>query len=80
MTILCHPENFRPSWFHARDYGLLEANPFGRQSFGKGAASKVIVKPGEKLRLRYGILVHSGPQGSTPDLNQAYAEYATLVE
>jgi hypothetical protein len=80
MSIFCHPENLRPSWFHARDYGLLEANPFGRQSFGKGAASKVIVKPGEKLRLRYGILVHSGPQGSTPDLKQAYADYVTLAE
>ena len=39
MTIFCHPENFRPSWFHARDYGLLEANPFGRQAFGKGEKS-----------------------------------------
>jgi hypothetical protein len=80
MTIFCHPDNFRPSWFHARDYGLLEANPFGRQAFGKGVASKVIVKPGEKLRLRYGVLVHSGPQGSTPDRNQAYADYLKLAD
>jgi hypothetical protein len=80
MTIFCHPDNFRPSWFHARDYGLLEANPFGRQAFGKGAASKVIIQPGEKLRLRYGVLVHAGPQGSTPDLKQAYADYLKLAD
>ena len=59
MTIFCHPDNFRPSWFHARDYGFLAANPFGRAAFRKGEPSKVVVKPGEKLRLRYGILIHA---------------------
>ena len=44
MTIFCHPDNLRPSWFHARDYGLLEANQFGRKAFGKGEASKVVVQ------------------------------------
>ena len=69
MTIFCHPENFRPSWFHARDYGLLAANPFGRAAFNKGEPSKVVVKPGESLRLRYGMLVHAGAaRRATPDL------------
>jgi hypothetical protein len=75
MTIFCHPENFRPSWFHARDYGLLVANPFGREAFGKGEKSSVVVQPGEKLRLRYGILIHSGTVGSKFDLATAYHEY-----
>ncbi len=79
MTIFCHPDNFRPSWFHARDYGLLEANPFGRQAFGKGAKSSVVVKPGEKLRLRYGILVHSGPEKSEIDYAAAYRDYQRLA-
>ena len=79
MTIFCHPDNFRPSWFHARDYGLLEANPFGRQAFGKGEKSSVVVKPGEKLRLRYGVLIHSGPQDSQPDLAAAYQDYLQLA-
>jgi hypothetical protein len=80
MTILCHPENFRPSWFHARDSGLLVANPFGRRAFGRGGASKVVVKPGEKLRLRFGVLIHSHPPGSAPDLKQAYADYLRLAD
>jgi hypothetical protein len=75
MTIFCHPNNFRPSWFHARDYGLLEANPFGRHAFGKGEVSKVTVNPGETLRLRYGVLLHSDPLGSQPDIAAAYQEY-----
>jgi len=75
MTLLCHPKNFRPSWFHARDYGLLEANPFGRDAFGKGEKSKVPVKPGEKLRLRYGVFVHSLPAGENIDFSAVYDDY-----
>jgi hypothetical protein len=78
MTLFCHPENFRPSWFHARDYGLLEANPFGRDAFGKGAKSSVVVKPGAKMRLRYGVLIHSGD--SAPDLPAAYADYVEVAD
>ena len=80
MTIFTHPDNLRPSWFHARDYGLLEANQFGRKAFGKGDASKVVVRAGEKLRLRYGVLIHSGPPDSHPDLASAYQEYVRLTE
>jgi len=79
MTIFCHPRNFRPSWFHARDYGLLEANPFGRQAFKQGDVSKVVVKPGETLGLRYGVLLHSTPLESPPDLAAAYQDYVNLT-
>jgi Methane oxygenase PmoA len=79
ITLFCHPENFRPSWFHARDYGFLAANPFGQQAFGKGEESKIVIKPGEKLRLRYGVLLHSGPAGTEPDLGDAYQDYVELT-
>ena len=79
MTIFCHPENFRPSWFHARDYGLLEANPFGRHAFHKGDVSKVAVNPGESLRLRYGVLLHSESPDSQPDLAAAYQDYLRMT-
>jgi hypothetical protein len=80
MTIFCHPKNFRPSWFHARDRGLLVANPFGRAAFHKGEPSKVVVKPGESLRLRYGVLIHGSAQDKSPDLAAAYQEYVKLSE
>jgi hypothetical protein len=79
MTIFCHPDNFRPSWFHARDYGLLEANPFGRQAFGKGDVSQIRVKPGQTLRLQYGVLLHSGKVDSRPDLEAAYDDYLAVT-
>ncbi len=78
MTIFCHPDNFRPSWFHARDYGFLAANPFGRAAFKKGEPSKVVVKPGESLRLRYGILIHADESDSSPDLDAAYRDYLEI--
>lgn len=79
IMLLCHPKNFRPSWFHARDYGLLDANPFGREAFGKGEKSKVVVKPGEKFRLRYGVLVHATSDGEKPDLSAAYEDYLRVA-
>ncbi|MDZ4656104.1 MAG: DUF6807 family protein [Bythopirellula sp.] len=75
-TLFCHPNNFRPSWFHARDYGLLVANPFGRKAFHQGEVSNVVVKPGEKFHLRYGILLHSD---AAPDLDAAYQDYIKLA-
>lgn len=75
ITLLCHPKNFRPSWFHARDYGLLEANPFGREAFGKGEKSRVPVQPGEEFRLRYGVFVHATPQGQSPNFAEEYTNF-----
>lgn len=75
IALFCHPKNFRPSWFHARDYGLLEANPFGREAFGKGDKSRVPVQPGEEFRLRYGVLVHASPQDVSLNIAEEYANY-----
>jgi hypothetical protein len=72
VALMPDPGNFRPSWFHARDYGLLVANPFGKNAFTRGEKSKVAVKKGgEPFRLRFGVLVHSGKV----DVGAAYAEW-----
>jgi hypothetical protein len=61
IMLVPDPKNFRRSWFHARDYGFVAANPFGHKAFTGGEASQVVVRPGESLRLRYAVVVHSGP-------------------
>ncbi|HEU5119234.1 MAG TPA: PmoA family protein [Isosphaeraceae bacterium] len=71
VALMPHPENFRRSWFHARDYGLLEANPFGRNAFTGGEKSRVVVRAREALRLRFGVLIHD----DEPDLTGAYRDY-----
>lgn len=75
VTLMQHPKNFRPAWYHARDYGLIVANPFGRKALTGGEASKVVVKKGETFRLRYGVLLHAAPADKAVDLAAAYKDY-----
>jgi len=60
VTLMADPRNFRPSWWHHRDYGVFVANPFGRDAMKQGAKSAVTVKRGEDFRLRFGAAVHAG--------------------
>ena len=79
VMVMPDPRNFRPSWSHARDYGFFAANPFGRQSLTGGERSRVVVAPGETLRLRYGVLLHAAPVGRPVDLKAAYEDYLALT-
>lgn len=58
ILLVPSPKNFRRSWFHARDYGLMCANPFGQNAFTGGEKSAIRVEPGDKLELTFGILIH----------------------
>lgn len=63
IAILDHPGNLRhPTHWHARDYGLFAANPFGLHDFtGSPAGSgNHTVPPGGSLRLRYRFIFHEG--------------------
>lgn len=79
VCLMSDPANFRPSWYHARDYGLLVANPFGRQALTGGDKSRVVVKPSERLRLRYGVLVHGSVDGKSADLPAAYEDFLHVL-
>jgi hypothetical protein len=59
ITLMADPANFRPSWWHNRDYGVFVANPFGREAMKQGARSAVEVRRGETFRLRFGVVLHS---------------------
>jgi len=60
ITLLTDPKNFRPSWWHNRDYGVFVANPFGRAAMKQGDKSAVTVKRGEDFRVRFGAVIHHG--------------------
>ena len=63
IAILDHPNNLRhPTCWHARDYGLFAANPFGLHDFtgaAKGSGDHTI-PAGGSLTLRYRIVIHDG--------------------
>lgn len=73
ITVLTSPQNFRPSWMHSRDYGLIVANPFGQKAFTKtGEPSSIPVKRSEKLTLHFAAYIHSSPTNEPPDLVAAF--------
>ncbi len=66
IAIMDHPSNLRsPTWWHARTYGLLAANPFGQRDFevaekhpvGKG---NVTIPAGGSITFRWRIFAHQG--------------------
>ncbi len=75
ILVMPDPANFRQAWWHSRDYGLLVANPFGRNAFTKMEASRVVVKPGERFRLRFGLLIHGEPADQPLDRSAAYRTF-----
>ena len=65
LTIFADPKNPHPTAWHVRGYGLMAANPFGRDKHAKFPAVKgnnelVRLQKGEHLQLRYGMLLHTG--------------------
>jgi len=71
VMLVPDPANFRRSWFHARDYGFVAANPFGQQAFTRGEPSTIVVRPGESLRLRFAVLIFAGTQISDAETYRA---------
>lgn len=63
VAILEYPTNFRfPTYWHAREYGLFAANPFGAKEFTGNSAENgsYTLKKGQSLTLAYRVLVHRG--------------------
>jgi hypothetical protein len=80
VAIFDHPQNLRhPTWWHARDYGLVAANPIGWHDFEarttQARAGDYIIPAGGSLTLRYRILFHTGDEQQA-GIAQRYAEYA----
>jgi hypothetical protein len=64
LALLADPANPYPTAWHARGYGLMAANPFGRAKSGfpsqRGNTQLAHLARGEHLKLRYGLLLHPG--------------------
>ena len=78
ISLFDHPSNPRhPTWWHARDYGLVAANPFGVSNFEgkpKGTGDMVLTK-GEEITFRYRILFHVGNPVDS-EVSQKYLEWS----
>jgi hypothetical protein len=82
IAVFADPKNTYDSAWHARGYGLLAANPFGRDKHAKFPARKgndtlVKLEKGGTLALRYGVFLHQGDakEGKVAD---AFAKFKEL--
>ena len=79
VMIMPDPRNFRLSWYHARDYGFVTANPFGRKAFTKQEASRVVVDRNDAFRLGFGVYFHANPAATDFSPQEAYEDYLSRL-
>lgn len=78
IAILNHPSSFRfPTYWHVRTYGLFAANPFGLNDFTKEKDGTYTLPSGEKMALRYRVLLHKGNE-KEGKVAEAYTAYSKL--
>jgi hypothetical protein len=78
LAIFDHPHNLRaPTYWHARAYGLLAANPFGLKQFtgDRRQDGRYTIPAGGSLILQYRVFIHHG--GPTEaGVAEAYGQFA----
>lgn len=82
IALMDHPQNLRhPTWWHARDYGLLAANPFGQHDFeGRGDQPHLgdyTLEASKSLTQGYRLVLSAG-EGNGDELAQEFAQFQTL--
>lgn len=80
IAVMASPDNFRPAWFHSRDYGLIVANPFGKKAMTAPRDASVApdatpVPADGTLHVGFGLYVFSAPAGEAPDVDAMYNRY-----
>ena len=78
LAILDHPENLHhPTYWHARKYGLLAANPFGLREFlhDRHQDGSYVIPADGSLTLHYRVIIHHGDFRAA-DVASAYKRYA----
>ncbi len=79
IAIFDHPSNPRhPTWWHARYYGLVAANPFGIHDFENKpeGTGDMKIESGDSVSFRYRFLFHTG---DATEANVA-GEYKSFAE
>lgn len=81
IAILADPKNPYPTCWHVREYGLMAANPFGREHSGfptmKGKKDLVRLEKGQHLKLRYAYLLHDG-DATSGHVAEAFRRFVAL--
>lgn len=80
IAVFDHPTNLRhPTWWHARDYGLLSANPFGIHHFENledASAGEYHLPQGASLIFRHRFVFHK----QDPDTARIAEQFQTWAK
>jgi hypothetical protein len=79
VAIFPSASNPVPTWWHSRDYGVIVANGFGAKVLPAQAGGKLVIKSGEALRLRFGVLLYDTPASRPPDLAAQNRAFQSLT-
>jgi hypothetical protein len=82
IALFDHPDNLRhPTHWHARDYGLVAANPFGLHDFAKApaGAGDHVIPAGSTLALRYLFVFHRG-DAEAAEIDARWQRWAGVPE
>ena len=83
VLLIPDPENFRRSWFHTRDYGLMVANPFGRKAM-TGPNDRSIqpdltqVEANEPFAIGFDVLVFGESDATEVDFAGLYEQVRSV--
>jgi putative heme-binding domain-containing protein len=78
IAIFPAASNPNPTWWHSRDYGVIVASGFGARVLPPSTGGKLVVKAGEALKLRYGVLLFDTPSSAPIDFAAAYRKFQAL--
>ncbi len=78
VAVFDNPDSFRhPTYWHARGYGLLAANPFGLKYFLPDTKQdgSYTLPPGKSILFHYRVLIHEGDYKEA-QVAEKYKQYA----
>ena len=80
IIIMDHPENpNHPTHWHAREYGLFSANPFGSQAYTGGAETFNFFLPvKESVTLKYRVMIYNAVEPADSVIDSEYEQFASM--
>ena len=81
VLIVPGEKNPRPSWLHARDYGVVVVNPFSRQPKERREPYvKTWIKKGQPFRLSFAVLLYDVPAAESVNREEAVRMLRKITE